>query len=74
MWLSFYEGKLPETYKDIISIKGIGEYIAAAILFIAHYKVHAVVDDNVYRVLSRLFADSSVDTTSGEWIFSRASR
>ncbi len=62
-----YDGKLPETYKEIISIEGIGEYTAAAILSIAYNKPYAVVDGNVYRVLSRLFAIYiPTDTSAGK--------
>jgi A/G-specific adenine glycosylase len=50
-----YNGKFPENYEDIISLKGIGDYTAAAILSIAFNQPYAVLDGNVYRVLSRLF-------------------
>ena len=70
--VTLYDGKLPETYKDIIAIKGIGEYTAAAVLSIAHNKPYAVVDGNVYRVLSRLFAiDTPIDTTAGKKRFAK---
>ena len=69
---SIYGGKLPDTYKEIISIKGIGEYTAAAILSIAYNKPFAVVDGNVFRVLSRLFAiDTPIDSTIGKKQFSK---
>ena len=62
-----YNGILPSTYKEIITIKGIGAYTAAAILSIAYNKPYAVVDGNVYRVLSRLFAiDTPIDSTEGK--------
>lgn len=70
--VELHNGKLPETYKDIITIKGIGEYTAAAILSIAYNKPYAVVDGNVYRVLSRLFAiDTPIDTTEGKKRFAK---
>ena len=70
--VKLHQGKLPETYKDIIAIKGIGEYTAAAILSIAYNKAYAVVDGNVYRVLSRLFAiDTPIDTTAGKKRFAK---
>lgn len=62
-----YNGILPDTYNEIITIKGIGVYTASAILSIAYNKPYAVVDGNVYRVLSRLFAiDTPIDSTDGK--------
>ena len=70
--VALHNGELPQTHKEIISIKGIGEYTAAAILSIAHNKPHAVVDGNVYRVLSRLFAiDTPIDSTLGKKQFAK---
>ena len=42
-------------YNDIIALKGIGSYTAAAISSFAFHKNYAVVDGNVIRVLSRFF-------------------
>lgn len=65
-----FKSKLPDTYKEIISIEGIGVYTASAILSIAYNKPYAVVDGNVYRVLSRLFAiDTPIDTPKGRKLF-----
>ncbi|MAL18831.1 MAG: A/G-specific adenine glycosylase [Balneola sp.] len=50
-----YNGKLPETYDEIIKLKGIGPYTAAAVTSIAFNKPNAVVDGNVIRVLTRYF-------------------
>lgn len=50
-----YEGKFPQTYKELIKLKGIGAYTAAAIASFAFDEEVAVVDGNVYRVLSRVF-------------------
>lgn len=67
-----FNGTLPNTYKDLISLKGIGEYTAAAILSIAFDKAYAVVDGNVYRVLSRLFAiETPIDTSKGKKQFAQ---
>jgi A/G-specific adenine glycosylase len=49
------DGKLPEEYDQLIRLKGIGPYTAAAISSIAWNHPHAVVDGNVIRVLSRYF-------------------
>lgn len=62
-----YNGKFPDQYADILSLKGIGEYTAAAIASFAFNKPHAVVDGNVYRVLSRVFGiETPIDSTQGK--------
>lgn len=50
-----FGGKLPSTWEEITSLKGIGPYTASAILSIAFQKKYAVVDGNVIRVLSRFY-------------------
>lgn len=50
-----FDGKLPDTWDEITSLKGIGPYTASAILSIAFQKEFAVVDGNVIRVISRYF-------------------
>lgn len=50
-----YGGVFPDSFDDIHSLCGIGDYTAAAIASIAWNKPFAVVDGNVFRVLSRLF-------------------
>lgn len=67
-----HNNKMPNTYKEIISLKGVGEYTAAAVLSFAFNKPYAVVDGNVYRVLSRLFAiDTPIDTARGKKEFAQ---
>jgi A/G-specific adenine glycosylase len=51
-----HKGIFPVSYEEVISLKGIGSYTAAAILSISFNKPFAVLDGNVYRVLSRLHA------------------
>lgn len=48
-------GVFPNNYKDLLQLKGIGEYTAAAIASFAYNEVVPVVDGNVFRVLSRYF-------------------
>ena len=48
-------GVFPVKYEDILKLKGVGTYTAAAICSFAYNQPHAVVDGNVYRVLSRCF-------------------
>lgn len=52
-----FKGKFPENYADILSLKGVGKYTAAAIASIAFNLKYPAIDGNFYRVLSRLFAD-----------------
>ncbi|MDR1202533.1 MAG: A/G-specific adenine glycosylase [Tannerellaceae bacterium] len=62
-----YGGKFPTEYKEVLSLKGIGEYTAAAIVSFVWDQPYPVVDGNVFRVLSRLFAlDTPIDTGKGK--------
>ncbi len=64
-------GKFPNSYDEIIKLKGVGKYTAAAISSFAFNEKKAVVDGNVFRVLSRYFGISDpIDTTSGQKNFS----
>ena len=63
-------GIFPTHYDDIVALKGIGPYTAAAIASFAFNQPYAVVDGNVFRVLSRLFAiDTPIDSTNGKQQF-----
>jgi A/G-specific adenine glycosylase len=60
------KGQMPGTKKELQQLKGIGPYTAAAIASIAFDEPVAVVDGNVYRLLSRYFAISlPIDSTDG---------
>ena len=48
-------GIFPDTYADLLKLKGIGPYTAAAIASFAFKEKVAVVDGNVFRVLARVF-------------------
>ena len=62
-----HDGTVPTTMDAIRDLKGIGPYTAAAVLSIAHDKPHAVLDGNVTRVLSRVFAiDEDATTTTAQ--------
>lgn len=64
-------GKFPQTYQEIITLKGVGPYTAAAIASFAYNLPHAVVDGNVSRVLSRFFGiKTPIDNKKGEKIIS----
>lgn len=49
------DGNFPENYQDLLKLKGVGEYTAAAIASFAFNEAVPVVDGNVFRVLSRYF-------------------
>ncbi|MFH0760696.1 MAG: A/G-specific adenine glycosylase [Bacteroidota bacterium] len=54
-----YNGQFPSDFKLISELKGIGDYTASCITSICFQMPNAAVDGNVFRVLSRLFADST---------------
>ncbi|MFM7661331.1 MAG: A/G-specific adenine glycosylase [Bacteroidota bacterium] len=57
----------PSKYTEILALKGVGEYTAAAIASFAFDQVYAVLDGNVYRVLSRIFNLAiPIDTSEGK--------
>ena len=63
-------GEFPTEYKDILNLKGVGEYTAAAIASFAYKEAYPVVDGNVYRVLSRMFGiENPIDSTEGKKVF-----
>lgn len=63
-------GSFPTTLEDIKKLKGVGDYTAAAIASFAFGLPAAVVDGNVYRVLSRYFGiDTPINTTEGKKVF-----
>jgi A/G-specific adenine glycosylase len=65
--VSEHNGIFPSTYEAILALKGVGPYTAAAIASFAYNLPYAVLDGNVYRVLSRIFAiDTAIDSTEGK--------
>lgn len=65
-----YNGIFPTNYKDLLTLKGVGEYTAAAIASIAFDEVVPVVDGNVFRVLARVYgitSDISASPTKKEF-------
>lgn len=53
--LEHHAGELPKSYEQLIEVKGIGPYTAAAILSFAFHQKAPAVDGNVARVMARLF-------------------
>ena len=65
-----YGGIFPDTYDELLKLKGIGDYTASAISSISFGEMQPVVDGNVYRVLSRYFGvDSPVNSPKGAKYF-----
>jgi A/G-specific adenine glycosylase len=60
-----YNGEFPKSYTELLKLKGIGEYTAAAIASFAYNESVPVVDGNVYRVLSRYFEVETDIASSG---------
>lgn len=61
------QGEFPDNYDEILSLKGIGPYTAAAIASFAFNLPHAVLDGNVFRVLARFFGiDTAIDSAAGK--------
>ena len=60
-------GHFPNTFEDIKKLKGVGDYTAAAVGSIAFNLPVAVVDGNVYRVLSRVYGiETPINSTDGK--------
>ncbi|WP_347159604.1 A/G-specific adenine glycosylase [Pontibacter chitinilyticus] len=53
--VSKYNGHFPATYAELLNLKGVGSYTAAAIAAFAFREQVAVLDGNVFRVLARVF-------------------
>ena len=67
-----YDGVFPSDFEALKKLQGIGPYTAAAIASIAFNQPCAVVDGNVYRVLSRLFdIDTPININEGQRLFAQ---
>ncbi len=65
-----YQSLFPADFDELRKLPGIGEYTAAAIASIAFHQPVAVIDGNVYRVLSRVFGiEADITSPSGKKIF-----
>jgi len=63
-------GIFPDNYADLIKLKGVGKYTASAIASFAYALPYAVVDGNVFRVLSRYFGiETPIDSNEGKKYF-----
>lgn len=70
-----HKGRFPDNYQEIRSLKGVGDYTAAAIVSFAYNLPYAVVDSNVMRVLSRyLGINEPIDSTLGKKMLAEAAQ
>lgn len=59
-------GRFPASYKELVKLKGVGDYTAAAIASVCYNEAEAAVDGNVYRVLARIFGiDTPTNSSLG---------
>ncbi|MDV7186279.1 A/G-specific adenine glycosylase [Lutibacter sp. TH_r2] len=60
------KGEFPSTYKELLKLKGVGDYTASAIASICFNEASATVDGNVYRALSRYFGiETAINSSKG---------
>ncbi|MGV3508870.1 MAG: A/G-specific adenine glycosylase [Sphingobacteriaceae bacterium] len=70
MVMEEHSGYFPTKYDDLIKLKGVGEYTAAAISSFSANEAKAVVDGNVFRVLARYFGiDEPINSSKAKKIF-----
>ena len=68
-------GIFPDKYEEVLSLKGIGGYTASAIMSFAFNKPYAVLDGNVYRVLSRFFGiELPINSSEGKKYYATLSQ
>lgn len=56
--MSDFNGEIPSSFDDLVSIKHIGPYIAGAVLSLGFSKRATMVDSNIVRLMSRFFVSS----------------
>ncbi|SHN20744.1 A/G-specific DNA-adenine glycosylase [Cyclobacterium lianum] len=65
-------GNFPDSYRRLLQLRGVGPYTAAAIASFSFREPVAVVDGNVYRLLSRYFGiGTDIGSTPGKKEFER---
>ena len=70
-----YHGNFPKTHKELLKLKGIGDYTASAIASICFDEPEPVVDGNVYRVLARYYGVAqAINSTEGIKYFKALAR
>jgi A/G-specific adenine glycosylase len=67
-----YGNRFPSSYQELLKLKGVGTYTAAAIASFAYGEAVAVVDGNVFRVLARYFGiDTDIASPAGKKTFEK---
>lgn len=62
-----FGGEIPNTFDKLLTVKGLGQYSAAAVASFAFGQAVPAVDGNGYRILTRLFGIfASIDTAKGK--------
>ncbi len=70
MVMEEHGGYFPKSYDTLLKLRGVGEYTAAAISSFSSNEARAVVDGNVFRLLSRFFGiDIPVNSGKGKKLF-----
>ena len=70
--VSAFKGEFPNNYEALLKLPGVGEYTAAAIASFSFKEPVAVVDGNVFRVLSRVFGiENEINSAEGKKEFVR---
>jgi A/G-specific adenine glycosylase len=68
--VSLHRGVFPDKFESLLKLPGIGEYTAAAIASFSFQEPVAVVDGNVFRVLSRVFGvEHEINSPEGKRVF-----
>ena len=72
MVMEEHAGYFPSKYDELLKLKGVGEYTAAAISSFSVNEAKAVVDGNVFRLLSRFFGiETPINSSAGRKLFTR---
>ena len=72
--VSDYKGMFPTTYSELLTLPGIGKYTASAVSSICFEEKRAVLDGNVFRLLSRYFnIDTPINSSLGIKSFEKLS-
>lgn len=75
MVMTDFEGVFPTHYKELLTLPGVGEYTAAAISSFSSNEKRAVLDGNVFRVLSRYYGiDIPINSSEGKKVFAQLSQ
>jgi A/G-specific adenine glycosylase len=71
MVMEQFDGRFPSSYDDLVRLKGVGDYTAAAISSFSSNEARAVLDGNVFRVLARYFGIATpINSSKGKKQFS----